>query len=57
MLPNLNVWPQSRYCGTFYTSQARALIILQDVADQVRVLATTKSMTGQNLIVDSGLTL
>lgn len=56
MRPSSSAWPLSRYCRTIYT-QVRALISLQDVADQVRVLATTKSMTGQNLIVDSGLTL
>jgi hypothetical protein len=26
----------------------------QDVADQVRLLALSKSMTGQNIVVDSG---
>ena len=29
----------------------------QDVADQVRLLALSKSMTGQNIVVDSGTTL
>ncbi|TKA30422.1 hypothetical protein B0A50_02649 [Salinomyces thailandicus] len=38
-------------------TKLKRLATVEDVADQVRVLATTKSMTGQNLVVDSGLTL
>ncbi|GAB1725120.1 hypothetical protein NU195Hw_g6841t1 [Hortaea werneckii] len=38
-------------------TKLKRLATVEDVADQVRVLATTRSMTGQNLIVDSGLTL
>jgi hypothetical protein len=30
---------------------------LQDVADQVRLLALSKSMTGQNIVIDSGTSL
>ena len=29
----------------------------QDVADQVRLLALSKSMTGQNIVIDSGTSL
>ncbi|TKA70151.1 hypothetical protein B0A55_06537 [Friedmanniomyces simplex] len=38
-------------------TKLKRLATVEDVADQVRVLATTKSMTGQNLIVDSGTSL
>ena len=30
------------------------LTVLQDCADAIRMLAVTKSMTGQNILVDSG---
>ena len=29
----------------------------QDVADQVRLLALSESMTGQNIVIDSGTSL
>lgn len=29
----------------------------QDVAEQVRLLALSKSMTGQNIVIDSGTSL
>ncbi|KAK3074068.1 hypothetical protein LTR53_003780 [Teratosphaeriaceae sp. CCFEE 6253] len=38
-------------------TKLKRLATVEDVADQVRVLATTKSVTGQNLIVDSGTSL
>ncbi|KAK4556084.1 hypothetical protein LTR86_006780 [Recurvomyces mirabilis] len=38
-------------------TKLKRLATVEDVADQVRVLATTKSMTGQNLCIDSGTSL
>ncbi|KAK4890316.1 hypothetical protein LTR27_010959 [Elasticomyces elasticus] len=38
-------------------TKLKRLATVEDVADQVRVLATTKSITGQNLVVDSGTSM
>ncbi|KAF2770445.1 NAD(P)-binding protein [Teratosphaeria nubilosa] len=38
-------------------TKLKRLATVEDVADQVRVLATTKSITGQNFVVDSGTSL
>ncbi|KAK4548854.1 hypothetical protein LTR36_008627 [Oleoguttula mirabilis] len=38
-------------------TKLQRLATVEDVADQVRVLATTKSMTGQNICIDSGTSL
>jgi len=38
-------------------TKLKRLATVEDVADQVRVLATSKSMTGQNICIDSGTSL
>ncbi|KAK5711643.1 hypothetical protein LTR17_018278 [Elasticomyces elasticus] len=38
-------------------TKLKRLATVEDVADQVRVLATTRSITGQNLVVDSGTSM
>ena len=50
-----NKFPESKIKAATETGMLKSLATVEDVAEQVRTLATTKSMTGQNIILDCGI--
>lgn len=50
-----NRFPESKIKDTTEKGMLKRLPTVEDVAEQVRSLATNKSMTGQNIIVDCGI--
>ncbi|GAB7352227.1 hypothetical protein MBLNU459_g2701t1 [Dothideomycetes sp. NU459] len=50
-------FPQSKIDKSTENTKLKRLATVEDVADQVRGLAVNRSMTGQNIILDGGLTL
>jgi NAD(P)-dependent dehydrogenase (short-subunit alcohol dehydrogenase family) len=48
-------FPESKIKATTEKGMLKTLATVEDVADQVRTLATNKSMTGQNIVVDCGI--
>lgn len=50
-------FPESKIKAVTQMALLKAPTAVEDVAEQVRTLATNKSMTGQNIVVDCGLVL
>ena len=50
-------YPEAKREGFKNVSKLKRIPMLEDVADQVRLFALSKSTTGQNILVDAGFTL
>jgi NAD(P)-dependent dehydrogenase (short-subunit alcohol dehydrogenase family) len=48
-------FPEDKIQATIEKSMLKSLPTVEDVADQVRALAVSKSMTGQNVVMDCGI--
>ncbi|KAK8205871.1 oxidoreductase ucpA [Phyllosticta capitalensis] len=50
-------FPPEKIQKSINNTKLKRLATVEDVAEQVRLLATTKSMTGQNVVMDSGFSV
>ena len=50
-------FPEAKVKATTEKAAGKALATPEDVAEQVRTLALTKSMTGQNVVMDCGIAI
>lgn len=48
-------FPESKIKATAEKGLLKRLVTVEDVAEQVKTLATNKSMTGQNIVLDCGI--
>lgn len=48
-------FPESKIQATTEKGMLKRLATVEDVAEQVRTLATNMSMTGQNIVLDCGI--
>lgn len=50
-------FPQEKIQASINNTKLKRLATVEDVADEVRMIACSKSVTGQNFVVDCGITL
>lgn len=50
-------FPEEKFEGTKAKSVLKALATPEDVAEQVKCLAMSNSITGQNVIIDCGIAI
>lgn len=50
-------FPQEKLAAAKDQNKLKRFATVEDVADQVRVLVQSRSITGQNIIIDAGFSL
>lgn len=55
--PRGNQFPESKVKATTEKAALKSLATPEDVAEQIRTLALSKSITGQNVVMDCGIAI